>query len=384
MQRALFRSKGGPWTVGKTGAIPIGSSRSPVPRRRGAAPALNAAALALVAWAATSAADAQAPVEAGGDAAAARDEGVGLRIGHLDARCPSGPEIGDEVEAQLGRALAGPDPTRIAVSLDITPTDGPNLRARMTFTDGPSPAGERFLEASDCQELIRSVALSIAVTADALLAMAPAVAAATSMPAATSPAASSPAASSPAAVPPPEVAGPQAPAAEPFADAGAGPRARVELAGLGTVGVLPDPAAGASVGLGFGLGRFTLVVEGRWLPEVTLRTTTGPSASLAWGGVGVRGCHHVSVVSLCLWASGAWIRGKGQGVSDPATADGQAAWAGAAVRAAWPLGQGLELFGGVEAGATLLRPEARIAGELLWRGEVAMGALALGLAFEGA
>ena len=179
MQRALFRSEGGPWSVGKTGAMPIGSSRHPAPRRRGPSTALIAAALALVAWGATSAAGAQAPVEAGGDAAPVRADGVGLRIGLLDPRCPSGAEIGGEVEAQLGRALAGPDHTRIAVSLDITPTDGPNLRARMTFADGPSPAGERFLEAGDCQELVRSVALSIAVTADALLAMAPAVAAAT-------------------------------------------------------------------------------------------------------------------------------------------------------------------------------------------------------------
>jgi hypothetical protein len=45
--------------------MPIGSSLRPAPRRRGASTALFAAALALVAWAATSAAGAQAPVEAG-------------------------------------------------------------------------------------------------------------------------------------------------------------------------------------------------------------------------------------------------------------------------------------------------------------------------------
>jgi hypothetical protein len=237
---------------------------------------------------------------------------------------------------------------------------------------GPQGAvslGTRELTSDDCEELVSSLAVTIAVGIDplSLAAPAPSPAAASTYPA-------------PRAEP--------SKSEDPFADAPPPPRApappavrlHVSAGPLVSVGASPVVNLGLAVGAAARWKTFSLGGEGRIDLPVTTRTVPGGeiSASVLLGSAVP--CFHFGVARACALVAAGVLRGSGESVTTPKQSTNFYSALGARAGIELPLGAHLAIGAHADLLATLTRITLRLDDRDAWKTPPASGAGGIDLA----
>lgn len=225
------------------------------------------------------------------------------------AGCPQGPEVQQEIEVLLGRALEGP---RVVATASIS---GPPWRGDLVL------GGERrSLAGESCGAVAKGAALILAMHLESLPTDPPPPAIATATITSTSPSAPNP------------ISTPEP-----------GPRLRLLVGAriVGDLGGVGGPAPGLGVEVGVELGRWRLLLTGRALLPRSRDLGQGAGSRHGLYALGLRGCGAVEFGGpAALFACGVGelgtITGESLGVTQPNSAN-----------ALW-------IAGGVEVGPTVL------------------------------
>jgi hypothetical protein len=273
----------------------------------------------------------------------------------LGARCPDDAAVRALVAARLGYDPFVTERVPRTVELRVHQHGG-GLQGHVTITDGRTAPAVREMASpsADCEGLVASLAVTIAVGIDPL-SLAP--------PPATKSEPLEPEPPSKSEWPPDsDEKRPPQPAPPP-------PSAQLEVhAGpIVAVGAAPAPSLGVTVGAGPRWRSMSIGIEGRVdFPASTPGELGGEvSSSLLLGNIVP--CIHFGPARACVLASAGVLRSSGEGVSDPNQDTRFYASLGARAGAELPLGQRFALAAHVDFNATLTRVTLSLDGRDVWK-----------------
>lgn len=289
-----------------------------------------------------------------------------------DAACPDESHVRTMVRTRLGYdPFSRQGSTERFVDLRIERRDGA-LRGRVVVRSRSTSLGARELTSGDCDELVSSLSVTIAVGIDPL-----------------SFTGSPPRSTRDSADPPPPKDAPKEPSTnestedpwsasadrphEPAAGSGSA-RVRVHVGPLVSIGAAPVTTPGMAIGAGVRWRTASLVGEGRVDLPVVTRTITGGAISAAVLLGNVVPCFHFGVARACALISAGVLRASSENVTAPRHTTNFFSALGARAGVEFPLREGIAFGAYVDLLATLTRITLRFDGHDVWTTPVASGA----------